>query len=364
ELRRRGFRIFRPAHYPSTPGELDAADELGLLVVEEINVSSLSGRVLGSKPVRDFAAAQLTAMIRRDRGHPSVIAWSIGNENRVDGPEGIAYVHDMVALGKSIDPTRLYTQVSALHDRDPTYQFQDLVSVNAYAGWYAGRAAGIAPLLVMIHRVARGKPILIAEYGAESDPHYPGDGKGSERYQSCLVDEYRRVLDGKPGLLGRMVWTMTDFWRDPQNAGGNPLSIQPFSSKGLLSYDRRPKLAWRTMFSPVRLADIGPVYVPRGADVLSSVGLVFTSATGRAAVVTVQVTAPPGFIASPSRLRVWVPAHGRRIVHVGLRGRLPSGRVVSTGLVRAIYDRETEAHPRDLVVVADGTQRGKPQACA
>lgn len=80
-LYRKGFRLFRPAHYPTTPAELDAADELGMLVIEEVNVTGLSGAELASPEIKQFGASQLAGMIRRDRSHPSIIGWSVGNEN-------------------------------------------------------------------------------------------------------------------------------------------------------------------------------------------------------------------------------------------------------------------------------------------
>ena len=112
QLHDKGFRIFRPAHYPTTKPELDAADKYGMLVLEEINVTGMSGEQLQSAEMLNFARSQLSRLIERDRSHPSIFAWSVGNENRTDQPGSETYVRDVIGYGKSLDKTRPFTEVS------------------------------------------------------------------------------------------------------------------------------------------------------------------------------------------------------------------------------------------------------------
>ncbi|MBR5698071.1 MAG: DUF4982 domain-containing protein [Prevotella sp.] len=70
QLQSIGCNAIRTSHNPATPELLDACDRLGMLVLEE-------NRLTG---VNDFQRRQLSQMIRRDRNHPSIILWSIGNE--------------------------------------------------------------------------------------------------------------------------------------------------------------------------------------------------------------------------------------------------------------------------------------------
>ncbi len=69
-LKAMGSNAFRCSHNPPAPEFLDACDRLGMLVIDE-------NRMMGTS---DEALGQLGSMILRDRNHPSIILWSIGNE--------------------------------------------------------------------------------------------------------------------------------------------------------------------------------------------------------------------------------------------------------------------------------------------
>lgn len=98
-LKELGVNAYRCSHHPPTPELLEACDRLGLLVIDE-------HRVMGSNPAQ---LGQLEAMIRRDRNHPSVILWSLGNEEwAIEGNEtGARIARTMQASARSLDPTRL-----------------------------------------------------------------------------------------------------------------------------------------------------------------------------------------------------------------------------------------------------------------
>ncbi|MGH3490142.1 MAG: glycoside hydrolase family 2 TIM barrel-domain containing protein [Actinopolymorphaceae bacterium] len=359
QLRAKGFGIYRPAHYPATPGELDVADELGLLVIEEINVSGLSGPELDTSEVMAFGADRLTRMIRRDRSHPSVIAWSVGNENLTEDTRAVPYVRDTIATGRALDPTRLYTQVSHRGDRDLTYDYQDLLTANFYAGWYTNRAAtelgsdpveSIGGLLDRVQAYGGGKPILLSEYGAEAVKDRPGTGKGTEVYQGHVVDEHNRLLNDRPHLLGKMYWTSTEFWCRPDWSGGNPEPIPPFHAKALRTLDRDDKLAWRVMFSPVRLTRTSVLEAPAGQQTTLIARITVSDIKGRATSGRLVVDAPDGFTAEPAEQSFSVKAGGAATLDVRLRGTLAEGVESVGGLVRAVVDDDTEAQPRPLTV--------------
>ncbi|MBS1728207.1 MAG: DUF4982 domain-containing protein [Armatimonadetes bacterium] len=98
QLKKMGCNAYRTSHNPPTPELLDACDKLGMIVLDET-------RAFGDS---EEARSQLTRMIRRDRNHPSVIFWSIGNEefalNGTD--EGERMAKDTTKLCHELDPTR------------------------------------------------------------------------------------------------------------------------------------------------------------------------------------------------------------------------------------------------------------------
>lgn len=98
QLKYMGCNAIRMAHYPPSPALLNACDRLGVLVINE-------NRLMG---VTDFNLNYLQRLIVRDRNHPSVILWSIGNEEwAIEGNEkGARIAETMQAFAKTIDATR------------------------------------------------------------------------------------------------------------------------------------------------------------------------------------------------------------------------------------------------------------------
>ena len=104
-LKEMGSNAYRCSHNPPTPELLDACDRLGMLVLDE-------NRLMGSSPEQ---LQQLERMIRRDRNHPSVIAWSLGNEEwAIEGNiKGERIVRTMQTFAARLDSTRGITVASS-----------------------------------------------------------------------------------------------------------------------------------------------------------------------------------------------------------------------------------------------------------
>ncbi|OCX52992.1 beta-galactosidase [Mucilaginibacter sp. PPCGB 2223] len=100
-LKGMGSNAYRCSHNPPTPELLDACDRLGMLVIDENRLMGVSSTELND----------VKRMILRDRNHPSVISWSIGNEEwAIEGSiTGARIAGAMQAFAKSIDSTRYIT---------------------------------------------------------------------------------------------------------------------------------------------------------------------------------------------------------------------------------------------------------------
>jgi len=101
KLREFGVNAYRCSHNPPTPELLDACDRLGMLVIDE-------NRLMG---VASTHYEYMKRFMLRDRNHPSIISWSIGNEEwGIEGNElGAGIASSMQAFTKSIDSTRFIT---------------------------------------------------------------------------------------------------------------------------------------------------------------------------------------------------------------------------------------------------------------
>lgn len=112
-LKENGFNAIRTSHNPPSYQFLDACDRLGMLVIDE-------AFDMWEHPKRDqdyhlffreHAVKDLTSLVKRDRNHPSVIIWSIGNEiyERAD-TSGLRIAAELISVIKSLDTTRPVTQ--------------------------------------------------------------------------------------------------------------------------------------------------------------------------------------------------------------------------------------------------------------
>ena len=104
-LKDMGINAIRPSHNPTPPMFYDICDEIGLLVMDEIfdGWHKKAPQDYGKQAFDSWWQHDVKEWITRDRNHPSIFVWSLGNETHSDvAPE-------LVAFGKRLDPTRLFT---------------------------------------------------------------------------------------------------------------------------------------------------------------------------------------------------------------------------------------------------------------
>jgi beta-galactosidase len=135
-----GFNAIRCAHNPPSPSFLDACDKLGILVIDE----SFDMWVEANWPqdyhlyFNEWWQKDIESMVLRDRNHPSIIMWSIGNEIReMTKPVGIETSKKLGDFVRDLDPSRSVTAaVNKLSpDKDPFFATLDIAGYNyAYGG--------------------------------------------------------------------------------------------------------------------------------------------------------------------------------------------------------------------------------------
>ena len=182
-----GYNAVRSAHNPASQGLLDAADRLGMLVIDEAFDAWTS-------PKKDhdysshFAAdwqSDVARMIASGRNHPSVILWSIGNEiPELTQPVGHKEAQALAALVHKLDPTRPVT--SAIHQFGPgTEEFIKAIDVPGY-NYFPERYAW--------DHAAHPERVI---YGSESF--------------SAQAFDYWTPTDTMPWVIGDFVWTGFDY---------------------------------------------------------------------------------------------------------------------------------------------------------
>ena len=210
-LRANGFNAVRSSHNPPSPAFLDACDRLGMLVIDE-------AFDMWQRPKKpddyhlDFDAwweRDLTAMIERDRNHPSIILWSVGNEisERADS-SGLLITKKMVDRVHKLDPTRPTTEAICSFWEHPGTPWE--ASAKAFA------------------------LLDVGGYNYEWK-HYESDHQqtpnrimvGTETFAKEAFENWQQV-EKNPYVIGDFVWTAMDYMGE--TAIGHSL-LQPRGEK-------------------------------------------------------------------------------------------------------------------------------------
>lgn len=238
-LQKMGCNAIRMSHNPPAPELLDLCDRMGFLVMDEA-FDMWQKKKNGKDYHQDFKAwhrRDLQDMVRRDRNHPSIIVWSIGNEIREQfDSTGVRLTKELVATVKRLDKTRPVT--SALTEQEPEKNFisqagvLDILSFNYKHEGYP-----------RLPQSFPGKPFLATEIAAafETRGHYdlpsdsvrvwPLDGKtklttGNADFTASSYDNARPywgsthepawlAVKRSPFMAGTFVWSGFDYLGEP-----------------------------------------------------------------------------------------------------------------------------------------------------
>jgi beta-glucuronidase len=242
-----GMELQRMIHYALPTTVLDAADRLGLLIIGEAGNWQLQPTQMDDEAMRADYKNQMREMVERDWNHPSVIAWSVGNEYPSDTPSGVRWTKDMAAFVRTLDASRPITFASYRADKpevkrpeDEGSHYVDFVSINLY-----GRPAAIGERLDVIHGRWPNKPVFISEFGVRADK------VKDERERETWFHQAIGQLRTRPFVAGASVWTFNDYRsRFPDT---NPNGYRPW---GLIDPDRKPRGAYRAVqeeFATIKL---------------------------------------------------------------------------------------------------------------
>ncbi|WP_436794437.1 glycoside hydrolase family 2 TIM barrel-domain containing protein [Actinospongicola halichondriae] len=239
-MKQHNVNAVRTAHYPNDPRFLDLCDEYGLWVIDEADVET-HARLQSLCDDPRFTNAifdRIRRMVARDRNHPSIFAFSLGNES------GYGAVHDAAAAWiRRTDPTRIVHYEGACHpvffgttDPGDAGSATDLIcpmypAIDTISNW-AERTADSD----------EQRPLIMCEYS-----HAMGNSNGS-------LADYWAVIETTPGLQGGFIWDWadqglrrhdadgTEYWAYGGHFGDEP-NDATFCCNGLTWPDRAPKPA-------------------------------------------------------------------------------------------------------------------------
>jgi beta-glucuronidase len=235
----------RLAHYPHSEQAARLADEVGMMLWEEIPVYWAID--FGAEDTYRDAENQLTELIFRDRNRGSVVLWSVGNEN-ADTDSRLDFMRSLARKAKELDGTRLVSAAclvdhQALVIADRLIADLDVIAINEYYGWYEPDFSKLSKIFQNSHP---SKPVIISEFGADAKTGARGtrDDLYTEDHQSAVYARQIETLGQISSVRGTTPWILFDF-RCPRRLH----SMQNYYNlKGLLSADKKhKKLAFALM---------------------------------------------------------------------------------------------------------------------
>ncbi len=269
-MKRAGINAVRTSHYPPHPHFLDLCDLHGLYVVDECDLEThgfgyepeapdLPNPVMDERFKPDLEL-RMRRMVERDKNHPSIVLWSLGNECGMGDN-----LKAMYAVAKEIDPSR-----PVHYERDTHAEFVDIYS-QMYTSPEDVAKIGEDPTSY------RGLPFILCEYG-----HAMGDGPGG------LLD-YRELFEKYPRCQGGFIWEFIDHGLRKTEDGqefyayggdfGETIHDGNFVCDGLLFPDRTPSpgmLEYVKVIEPLRIvAEGNGVAIGNRYEVLDTSHLTF-----------------------------------------------------------------------------------------
>ncbi len=256
------FNAVRTSHYPNDPYWLDLCDELGLYVISETNLESHDYYHQMSRD-RRYASAfldRVVRMVERDKNHPAIILWSLGNES------GYGSNHDaMAGWVRGYDPSR------PLH-YEPGVWLQNVDKQPSFKAFDSGYRVTdiVCPMYTPIETIIawakdkshpdQTRPLILCEYS-----HAMGNSNGS-------LADYWDAFETYPGLQGGFIWEWIDhglkrktedgqdYWAYGGDFGDVPNDFN-FVCDGLVWPDRRPHPAvaeFRYLAQPAKATGFDP----------------------------------------------------------------------------------------------------------
>ena len=242
-----GCNFVRLAHYPHNEAMVRTAEEMGLMVWDEIPVY---WTIQWENPATYANAEhQLRDMVTRDRNRAAVVVWSVANETP-RGEARLEFLRSLIAKAREMDGTRLVSAAMEKENLDPVtltvndelLRYTDIISFNQYVGWYDGDSDK-CDRVVWTFPVR--KPVVVTELGGGAKYGLHGDRteRFTEEYQDYLYVKNMEMLDKIDALAGVTPWILKDF-RSPRRF--LPGIQDDFNRKGLLSEKGERKQAFYT----------------------------------------------------------------------------------------------------------------------
>ena len=219
-----GYNAIRCAHNPPAPAMLDACDRLGMLVIDETFDCWRTGKNPNDYHLyfEDWWQRDTESMVKRDRNHPSIIMWSIGNEvpERTGVSDGYAWAHKQADFIRLLDGTRWITSalpflfeemftdpsyMESISDAQSMFDPQKLVPTDLESDSWGNRTREFNEAFDVV-----GYNYLFSRYNWDGKRFPERVMAGTETFPYLAYDFWKEA-ERLPYVIGDFVWTSIDY---------------------------------------------------------------------------------------------------------------------------------------------------------
>lgn len=203
-----GSNAYRCSHNPPTPELLDVCDRLGMLVIDE-------NRLMGSTQTQ---LGDVKKLIERDRNHPSIISWSVGNEEWgiENNSVGARIASTMQSYVKSIDSTRYVTAAfSGGIGSDGITTVMDLLGINYIVNKSTDEQHKLFPDQFIWGTEEGSTNATRGEYYRDNKKHIMPAYDKAPSISFISIEQGWKHYNSRPYLAGMFIWTGFDYRGEP-----------------------------------------------------------------------------------------------------------------------------------------------------
>ena len=250
-IRDLGCNSVRGSHYPQSRAFVDMLDERGILFWSEIPIwgCGFSESALNDPDVVERGLEMHKEMVKYYYNHPSIIIWGMHNEVWTPYPCVYEISKKYSEFLRENGGNRLITHATLCPLEDPTYEFDDIICINLYNGWYYGDLKSWDKLMVDMAEYMKktgnvGKPVIMSEFGAGALAGYHSHFdkvRWSEESQADLLEYCLNLFHKTDYIHGFYIWQFCNIrtWHEM-----NLNRVRCFNNKGILDEHRNPKAGY------------------------------------------------------------------------------------------------------------------------
>ncbi len=243
-----GCNAIRCAHNPPAPELLDACDRLGVLVIDETRMMTSS----------EDGLDQLRTMIRRDRNHPSIILWSIGNEEPQQGTDrGANIARTMKRVVRELDPTRGITAAMDGGYGHGITEVLDVIGFNYRDGEIDAFHAKF-PHIPIIGTETASTVATRGEYVKDKARHTVPAYDIEAPWWANTAEGWWPHFDSKPYIGGGFIWTGFDYRGEPSPYAEWPSISSQFGAMDTCGFPKDNYYYYRAWWRPEPLLHLFP----------------------------------------------------------------------------------------------------------